>query len=486
MSPPPSTSFAAHAAVIPAEHAIDRRAAFSLVWQGARVLLQTAQYVLLARLIVPEEFGKYALVAPLYALFGVLHDGGLSTAAVTGRRYDGALASMLCWAQLGAGAVLALGMVLLSPVLALWFGVPDLGMVGAWLGACLLVGSCGLQSRAALRREVRLGALALVELGGAAAGLVSAWVIAGYNTGVEILLGSMMFSVGVSAAIAVSLAPVALHRPRMTADFHDAMRTGRDIVGAEVMNILRVQMPAFVAGFFVMLADVGLFNRANQLLNLPLAVLAPALTNFLLPVLSRVRDDAAEFRRHVRRTQRLFLAVAVPASVWIAAGPTDLIAFVLGPEWMPVVPILRNLSPLFISQVIATIAGVTLVGTEESRAMRWFSFWNLLLTAVAVLLAAPSGVEAMALAIAVSGIALRAPLLVGLAVHRGSLAMGDVWSGLRRLAILAVAAGTVLGVVEMSPLAGAVRDVAGLLVCLGVSAAALARDLCRTKGRETS
>ena len=37
---------------------LDRRATSSLVWQGAKVAVHLIQYVVLARLVLPAEFGK--------------------------------------------------------------------------------------------------------------------------------------------------------------------------------------------------------------------------------------------------------------------------------------------------------------------------------------------------------------------------------------------------------------------------------------------
>lgn len=452
---------------------LDRKATSSLVWQAGKIAVHLLQYVVLARLVVPEEFGKFALAAPLFLVLAAINDGGLSTATVTGKQYDARLASSLWWTQVAMGFAVAAVMLLGSPLLAAMFGVPDLVAVGAGLAVSLVIESWGLQSRANLRREMRVGALALVEIGGLVLGVSAALIASHWMQGVVLVVLAQIVNAIGRTVIAIGLAPVRPRRFSASPEYRSALRTGWHVVGSDLLNIVRAQCPTIVIGFFLVLSEVGLFSRANQLLNVPLTLLAPAMANFLLPLLSRTRESPAEFRQHVERTQRLFLAVAIPISVWIAVGPEHLIGFVLGAEWAPVVPILQALSPLFMSQIIATVARMTLLASEESRVDRFFSLLNLLLTAVAVLAAVPFGVLGVALALSLSGVAIRAPLLAFLAVRKGSLTRANVFDGLRTIALLAAISALVLWLCGMLPVAGLVKDVLGLMAAGGVSVAAL-------------
>lgn len=453
---------------------LDRKASSSLFWQAGKIAVHLLQYVVLARLVVPAEFGKFALAVPLFTVLGAIMDGGLSTATVTGKQYDVRLASSLWWTQIGLGVAVAATMWLGSPLLAAMFGVPDLIAIGGWLALSLFIESWGLQSRASLRRDMRIGPLALVDTGALVLGVTAAWIASHWMSNVELVLIAQIANASGRTAIAFAFAPLRPHGFSRTPEYRHALRTGWNVVGSDLLNILRTQCPTIMIGFFLVLSEVGLFSRANQLLNVPLMMLAPAIGTFLLPLLSRTREIPAEFRRHVRRTQRLFLAVAIPVSAWIAAGPAHLFVFALGAEWAPVVPILQCLSPLFMSQILATVARMTLLASEQSRVDRSFSLLNLLLTAAAVLAAAPFGVFAVALALSLSGVVLRVPLLAVLAIGKGCLATADVIDGLRVTAMLALLSAMALWICRALPVAGLVQDGIGLLVMALISVGALA------------
>ncbi|MFL6578949.1 MAG: oligosaccharide flippase family protein [Povalibacter sp.] len=452
---------------------LDRRATSSLMWQGAKVAVHLVQYVVLARLVVPAEFGKFALVAPLFLVLSCLNDGGLSTATVTGRRYDALLASTLWFTQVGMGCVMALLMIAGSPVFAAMFGVPDLSLIGAALAISLIVESCGLQSRAHLRRDMRVGAVAVVEIGGLILGIVAAFIAARWTQGAMLVVIAQICNALGRSSIAYALAPMRLQGFSATAEYRDALRTGWHVVGSDLLIIMRTQFPSWVLGFFLVLSQVGLFSRANQLVNVPLTMLAPAMGNFLLPLLCRARDRWAEFQAHIQRTQRMFIAISMPLSIWIAMGPAHLIEFALGSEWTPAVPILQALSPLFISQVISTVARMSLLASEQSQVDRQFSFVSLVLTILAVLIAAPFGVLAVSLALSLSAVALRTPVIAIMAVRKGNMGASNVVDGLRTVAVLALISATFLLLVRSLPLNGLATDLLGLLIMGGVSALAL-------------
>lgn len=467
---------------IVAEREVDRQVARSVVWQAAKMGVQVVQYVVLARLVLPAEYGKFALVLPVLALFTALNDGGLSTAAVTNRRYDERLASDLYLTQLGLAIVMAAGMALIAPGLALAYGVPDLRTIGLWLALCLIAGVWGLQPQARLRRQLRVRALALVEIAGVLAGLAAALCVARVSSGVAVLIAAQLTTVAVTAAAAAVLAPVPLRRFRGTEVYRHALEVGRHMVATNVLNAVRNQFPALAIGFFVVLHDVGLFSRAYQLLSLPLLVLAPALTNFLLPLLARAGAHPEESGRHVRRILRLLLGATIPGCVWVAFGPDDLLAAVLGEEWRAVMPILGGLSPLFIVQIIAVVATITLVSAERSRTVRRFALCNFVICVGAVLLAAPFGVMAVAFALSLSGLLISAPLVVRFALRERTLAPGDVRAAVGLVIALAATTAAALGLLRLVPLAPLMGEIAGLILAAVISAAVLFHTVRRGGG----
>jgi len=452
---------------------VDRKASASLVWQALKVGAQIAQYIVLARLVAPDEFGIFALAAAVFAVLSAINDGGLSTAAVTSARCDARLASNLWWTQALLGTLAALVMASSTPLLSLLFGVPTLQDIGLWLAPALLISSLGLQSKATLRRGMHVGRLAFVDIAGIVLGLACAWAASRYTGGVELLVICQLAAAAVTTCAACILAPVRIGAFAPDTDYRRAVRTGWHVAGSDLLNVMRTHVPNMINGLFLALADVGLFSRASQLINLPLAVLSPAIGNFLLPLLSRSREQPAAYHAHLQRTQRLFLAAAIPLSVWLAMRPNEFIVLVLGSPWAPVVPVLQCLTPLFVSQIISTIARVSLLASEYSRVDRTFAIWNLALTAVLVACAAPFGVLAVALALSLSAVFLRAPLLVYFAIRHGCIGLHMLLDALRSIGVLAAFSAVAVALARALPISPLHADLLSLFGCAAVTAVSL-------------
>ncbi|HHW4680979.1 MAG TPA: oligosaccharide flippase family protein, partial [Xylella taiwanensis] len=94
---------------------------------------------------------------------------------------------------------------------------------------------------------------------------------------------------------------------------------------------------------------LGLYNRAFQLLMMPLnQVIAPA-SSVALPVLSQLQDDRVRFDAFLLRGQTIMLHVIVALFAFACAQATPLIVLVLGEQWRSAVPLFQ----------ILTLAGMT-------------------------------------------------------------------------------------------------------------------------------
>src|SRR5437016_6356489 len=101
--------------------------------QMMRVLGQVATLVVLARLLPPSAFGLLAMVAAIGAVLDLVKEFGLSAATIQKQDISHAQVSALFWINAGVGTVLGLGLLLAAPLLARFYGQPELEAVARWL-----------------------------------------------------------------------------------------------------------------------------------------------------------------------------------------------------------------------------------------------------------------------------------------------------------------------------------------------------------------
>ncbi len=90
-------------------------------------------------------------------------------------------------------------------------------------------------------------------------------------------------------------------------------------------------------------AALGLYNRAFQLMMLPLLQLNAPATRVALPVLSRLQNDRERYARFITFGQSALLTVVGAVLALLGAQADSVVRIMLGPQWLDSVPVFRIL-----------------------------------------------------------------------------------------------------------------------------------------------
>lgn len=146
--------------------------------QGASVVIQLTSTVVLARLLSPDDYGVMAMVLAVTAFAGLFRDLGLSAAAIQKQTLTNAQQSNLFWINVALGFTLTVLLAAASPLVAWFYGKPEVRWVTVALSASFLIGSLSAQSGALLVREMRFGRQAVAGICGALVTLAVAATLA--------------------------------------------------------------------------------------------------------------------------------------------------------------------------------------------------------------------------------------------------------------------------------------------------------------------
>src|SRR5256885_810611 len=94
--------------------------------QGAQFVLNLAYIMVLARLLVPQEFGLVAMVTTVMGFLRIFQDSGLSTATVQRQDITHAQVSNLFWVNVADGGMITLLVAASAPAVAWFYREPRL------------------------------------------------------------------------------------------------------------------------------------------------------------------------------------------------------------------------------------------------------------------------------------------------------------------------------------------------------------------------
>jgi O-antigen/teichoic acid export membrane protein len=349
------------------------RSIFWLAWsRGVVQLFSFATTVLVARILVPADYGIMALASMFIGTAGVLAEMGLGGAIVQFRDLDRRELDTCFWIIVTlsaiAYAVLALG----APAIADWFAVPRLADVLPVLGLGLPLNACTVVSSSLLRKRLALDQVSQAEIIGALVTLpvVLSCALAGFGVW-ALVIGSLVSWLARDAVI-LAFAPwlpgLRIGGERAKEMLHFSLTT----FGVSILWALREQADVAVIGKITGQVTVGLYSMAKDLAMLPTAKISSVVYALSSPIMAELQTDIAAMRSAFFRALRLTAAITFPASAGMALVADDMIAVLLGPKWLPAVTVLRLLCLYAAVRAVEVLLPPVLVARRRQGLLFWY------------------------------------------------------------------------------------------------------------------
>lgn len=319
-------------------------------------LLQFLTGLALARLLAPADFGLLASVYVVTGLTVLLFDVGLSSALVYERDLRQEDLSSAFWVNALGGLAFIAVLVALGPAVAAFFGEPRLAYLTPLAGLPFVL-SLGVAHSALLTRSMRFKELALVEV-------LAAVVANGVTLGSALAgLGALALVTG-PAAGSVALTVALWWRCRWhptsfiaAASVRKLWRFSGGMLGFSLVNYVGRNTDNLLVGRFIGATGLGLYNRAYNLMLLPLQQVGGGVGRVVFPALASMGDDRDRVASAYRRTLRLTTAVTAPLLVGLAATAPALVPFLWGRGWTGAVVLLQVLCLAGIPQLFSSSEG---------------------------------------------------------------------------------------------------------------------------------
>lgn len=322
-----------------------RGATSTMMAQAARIGLQMVSIVVLARLLSPEEYGLIAMVTAIIGVGEVFRDFGLSSAAIQARSVTRQQRTNLFWVNTSIGVALGAAVLASSHLIAAIYGEERLVAIAQVLAVTFVINGLATQHRADLTRRLRLPLLASIDIVSQLLAFAIAATLALSGAGYWALVAMQVSQVSLSAAGVVISARWLPGRPRTRGHgMRQFFRYGGGVLGGQLLGYAGKNADSVILGVTLGPVSLGLYNRAFQVMTLPLNQLQAPSTRVALPVLSRLQDDQARFDKYLLTGQTLLLHLTGVVLGASAALAVPLFAIVLGDDWIEAAPLFQILA----------------------------------------------------------------------------------------------------------------------------------------------
>jgi O-antigen/teichoic acid export membrane protein len=444
-----------------------------LLAQAANFILRLGSLMVLARLLTPKDFGLVGMVTAFTGVLTLFRDFGLSSAAIQRSEVTQEQLSTLFWINLLVGAVLAVLSIAVAPLIAVFYHESRLIAITDVLALGFLFNAAGVQHSAALQRQMRFTALAVVNTIGLVIG--TAIAIEGARVGfgywaLVLMTVTMPLVCTLGFWAAAAWIPGA---PRRRAGIRSMMKFGGAVTLNGLVAYLATNFDKILLGRFWGVDALGMYGRAYQLVNIPTDNLNQAAGEVAFSALSRIQDDPQRLRSYFLKGYSLVLALTMPITVACALFAGDITLVLLGRKWAATAPILRLLAPTILVFAIVNPLFWLLSSLGLVKRSLKMSFVIAPAMVASYAIGLPYGPQGVALAYS-AGMMLWVFPLVAWAVHGTAVSVKDIFLAVfRPLVSSAVAAIAAIGVGSLwgqflTPLTRLVLESAILLVTFAV------------------
>jgi O-antigen/teichoic acid export membrane protein len=323
------------------------------VAQVAQRLTTLVTTAILARKLLPADFGLIALVLLAVNFIAYFQDMGLSSALVQRETLEDGHLSTSFTMNLGAGFILGALGVLFSPLVATLFREPRLTPLLAVTMLTLPINGCGWVSSALLQRRLSFSRIAIIE-----------WLMVFISGAVAIVLA--LSGAGVWALVAQNIAGsivgmsgrliAAGWLPRLGFNLKRAKELfsfSAGALGYFAVNHLTRNVDRVIIGGALGATALGYYSIAYNLVLLPGMTICGLVGRVMFPALSSVQSDLARFRRAYLRMVRAVSFGALPLVIGLGAIAPLFVTTVYGDKWAPSVPVLQVLIVIGIFEALA-------------------------------------------------------------------------------------------------------------------------------------
>ena len=376
---------------------------WNLAQLGAGRVVTLVVTVVLARLLVPEDFGLFALGLLALGVFDRLKDIGVGAGLVQRPGPWSRLAPTGLTVSVGGALVLAAACALLAPRLAVLLGEPELGPVLRVLAISLAVSGASVLPDAALRRRMLFRQRTVPELSGAVVkgAVCVALALAGWGVW-SLVWGQLAAALTTTVGYWVVYRRHGLGRLRAGWDRPVAgslLSYGGQLAWVAVLALLIDNLDYLVIGRRLGAEQLGYYTMAFRLPELLVISVCAVIGQVLFSAFAARAGDAAGLRRQFLSATGAIAGVTVPVGAGLSAAAPDLVPLVLGDGFGASVQVLQLLGLYAAAYSLTFHAGELYKATGQAHILLWLSLAKLVTFAPVLWFAAGRSIVAVAAAV---------------------------------------------------------------------------------------
>lgn len=307
--------------------------------QGASFIIS----VVLARLLLPSDYGTIGMLMIFITISNVFIDSGFASGLI--RKLDKTQEDLNT--AFFFNIAVAIGVYLLlfwgSPLIANFFNNKDIALYLRVLGVVIVINSFNLVQNAILISSLRTKQLTIISAISQTLTGVVAIVLAYCNWGIWALILQQLCA---SLFQCILLSFSTHWKPTFSLSrksFNYLWGYGSKLLTANLLGTAFSQAYAFIIGKFIGKYDLGLYTRADQFAAQPESIINNIINKSLMPSLAVCQNNLERLKKNYIKCLELISFIIFPLMFTLGFASRPIFRILFGEKWDDAVPLFRIL-----------------------------------------------------------------------------------------------------------------------------------------------
>lgn len=323
---------------MPDSRPLNQSALHGFIWGAidrfSTIGIQFVVNMVLARILMPKDFGIIGMVWIFIAVSQVVIDGGFVSALIQKKNTSQTDFSTIFFSNIGIAAVLYVILFFTTPLIADFYHMPLLKDVLRVLGLWLVLYSVNVVQMAKLRKEMKIKTISIANLSAVSVSGILAIYLAYHGLGVWSLVVQQL-----TLGCVTTLLYLIITRwvPSLTFSFESWKKLfgyGGYIFLANVLQEISTNIQGIIIGRRFSATEMGYYTQADRLDRVTSKALPMVINQVIFPVFSNIQDDRPRMIELVRMATQLIAFIIFPLMGALIVSADSVVVILFGEKWL--------------------------------------------------------------------------------------------------------------------------------------------------------